>query len=60
MLQYQPNVPLRAGARLGVEALLRWHHPSMEVVGPDEFIELAEVSGLIHPLTRWVVATAVA
>jgi diguanylate cyclase (GGDEF)-like protein len=60
VLQYQPNVPLRAGARLGVEALLRWHHPSMEVVGPDEFIELAEVSGLIHPLTRWVVATAVA
>jgi len=60
VLQYQPNVPLRTGSRLGFEALLRWHHPSMEVVGPDEFIELAEVSGLIHPLTRWVVATAVA
>ena len=60
VLQYQPNVPLHAGSRIGVEALLRWHHPSMEVVGPDEFIELAEVSGLIQPLTRWVVATAVA
>jgi diguanylate cyclase (GGDEF)-like protein len=60
VLQYQPNVPLRPGPRLGVEALLRWHHPSMEVVGPDEFIELAEVSGLIHPLTRWVLSSAVA
>ncbi|HMK12983.1 MAG TPA: EAL domain-containing protein [Acidimicrobiales bacterium] len=60
VLQYQPNVPLRGDARLGVEALVRWHHPSMEVVGPDEFIELAEVSGLIHPLTRWVVTSAVA
>ncbi|HTN81598.1 MAG TPA: EAL domain-containing protein, partial [Acidimicrobiales bacterium] len=59
VLQYQPNVPLRGDARLGVEALVRWHHPSMEVVGPDEFIELAEVSGLIHPLTRWVVTSAV-
>jgi len=59
VLQYQPNVPIGRNARLGVEALVRWHHPSMEVVGPDEFIELAEVSGLIHPLTRWVVTTAV-
>ncbi len=59
VLHYQPNVPLRGDQRLGVEALLRWHHPGMEVVAPEEFIELAEVSGLIQPLTRWVVATAV-
>ena len=57
-LAYQPIVDLRDGTIKGVEALLRWNHPSGRVVPPGEFIALAEETGLIVPLGRWILETA--
>jgi diguanylate cyclase (GGDEF)-like protein len=57
-LHYQPQVEMRTGEVTGVEALLRWNHPRHGFVPPDEFIPLAEHSGLIRPLTTWVLDTA--
>ena len=59
-LHYQPKADLRTGAITGVEALLRWHHPDYGFVPPDEFIPLAEHTGLIRDLTRWVLAASIA
>ncbi|HUH63282.1 MAG TPA: EAL domain-containing protein [Terracidiphilus sp.] len=59
-LVYQPQVDIRTGNVSGLEALLRWRHPSMGVVPPGEFISIAEVSGLIVPIGEWVLRTACA
>jgi predicted signal transduction protein with EAL and GGDEF domain len=60
-LYYQPKVLLAEPARgLSVEALARWPHPTRGFVAPDEFIAIAEQTGLISPLTEWVLATALA
>ncbi len=53
-LHYQPKVDLRSGAVLGVEALARWRHPDLGPVPPGEFVELAEQTGAITPLTDLV------
>ena len=58
-LHYQPQANPSTGQVTGVEALLRWNHPLWGQVPPDEFIPLAEHTGLIRPLTRFVVETAV-
>jgi len=58
-LYYQPQVPMDDDERLSVEALIRWKHPKRGMVFPDQFIPLAEDSGLIMPLTWWVLETAV-
>ncbi len=57
-LHYQPKVALGTGAVVGVEALVRWRHPSRGLIFPDEFIPLAERSGLMHRLTAYVVDAA--
>lgn len=53
---YQGQVDLRDGRAVGAEALVRWMHPVRGLTGPVEFIGVAEQSGLILPLTRWVIA----
>jgi diguanylate cyclase (GGDEF)-like protein len=57
-LQYQPTVTLATGEVAGVEALLRWRHPSRGILEPDAFIPALEATGLIVPVGRWVLATA--
>jgi diguanylate cyclase (GGDEF)-like protein/PAS domain S-box-containing protein len=59
MLHYQPKVDLRTGAAAQAEALARWDRPGEGIVPPDEFVPLAEQTGLIKPLTRWVLRAAV-
>jgi len=58
-LFYQPKIFIETGEVYGVEALLRWIHPERGFIPPDSFIPLAEQTGLIHPLTQWVLKTAV-
>jgi len=58
-LHYQPQVDVRSGRVRGVEALVRWPHPERGLILPDEFIALAEQTGLMAPLTDWVLGEAI-
>lgn len=58
LLHYQPKIDLRTGRVTGVEALVRWQHPKNGLFLPSQFIPVAERSGLIKPLTLWVLKAA--
>lgn len=53
-VHYQPRIDLRTGRTSGVEALVRWQHPTRGLLPPSEFITMAEDSGLVRPLGAWV------
>jgi diguanylate cyclase (GGDEF)-like protein/PAS domain S-box-containing protein len=55
---YQPKLCLRSGRLLGMEALLRWNHPEKGMIRPDQFISVAEETGLIIPIGKWVARQA--
>jgi diguanylate cyclase (GGDEF)-like protein/PAS domain S-box-containing protein len=55
---YQPKLCLRSGKLLGLEALLRWDHPERGMIRPDQFISVAEDTGLIIPIGKWVIREA--
>lgn len=57
-LLYQPIVDLESSRLLGVEALLRWHHPTRGMLAPNHFIQMAEETGLIVPIGRWALEEA--
>ena len=59
-LAFQPEVDLATGKVVGLEALARWEHPTRGAIGPNEFIPIAEHSGLIKPIGQWVVRTVIA
>lgn len=58
VLHYQPKINLKNNQVAGVEALVRWDHPKRGLLQPMEFISIAEKTGLIDDLTRWVIRTA--
>jgi EAL domain-containing protein (putative c-di-GMP-specific phosphodiesterase class I) len=58
MIYYQPQINISTNSLIGVEVLIRWCHPTIGVLMPDEFIPLAEESGMIAEIDQWVMKTA--
>jgi len=59
VLHYQPQLDLKTNTLMGAEALVRWQHPEIGLILPDEFIGVAEKNGIIDNITSWVIATAI-
>ncbi len=58
ILEYQPEIDIRSGAMVGVEALIRWQHPQLGLLKPERFIRVAEECGLMIPIGDWVLHQA--
>ena len=58
VLYYQPQVDIEQNKVVGVEALIRWNHPTQGIISPFQFINIAEETGLIGPIGKWVLETA--
>ncbi len=58
IIYYQPQVDANSGKMTGMEALIRWQHPTMGLITPEKFISLAEETGIIVEIDRWVMKTA--
>lgn len=58
-LHFQPKIELEGRRCYGLEALLRWQHPSMGMISPADFIPIAEATNMIHPLTHWVLEESI-
>lgn len=58
VLHYQPKIDLRNNRVVGMEALVRWQHPKLGLLGPDHFVDIAESTGVIQALTQWVLNAA--
>jgi len=59
-LHYQPKIDIDSRRLVGAEALIRWRHPERGLIPPDQFIPLAERTGVINPMTDWVIEQALA
>jgi diguanylate cyclase (GGDEF)-like protein len=60
VLHYQPKISMNTGRAIGVEALVQWHHPRQGLMPANQFVPVAERTGLIHALSRWVLRMAIA